>query len=118
MVFYDVKRGLWTVSVQDSRDLDNDGARRIMLDARTGRIVANRHWADGTPGDTVLAWQLPLHSGQAFGLLGRVLVLLAGIATCSLVVTGYAMWWRKLRARRAHAGWASSECGGMLQPAE
>jgi uncharacterized iron-regulated membrane protein len=119
LVQYDLKRGLWTVPVHDPRDLDRHGARRIVVHARTGRVVEDSHWTQGTMGDAVLAWQFPLHSGQAFGLAGRVLVLLAGLATCSAVVTGYLIWWRKLSARRIHAArHGAAPSFGALQPAE
>ena len=118
LISYDAARGLWTVSVRDARDLDDDGARRITLDARTGRVLTDRHWADGTAGDAVVASQFPLHSGKALGTTGRVLILLAGLSTCSLVVTGYLVWWRKLRARRRRPARSDPAPIGALQPAE
>jgi uncharacterized iron-regulated membrane protein len=50
-------------------------------------------------GDTVLAWLHPLHSGEAFGLVGRIVVLLAGITPPLLFVTGVMRWRQKGRAR-------------------
>jgi uncharacterized iron-regulated membrane protein len=46
----------------------------------------------GSAGDRVWAWQNPLHSGHAFGAVGRLLVCLSGIAGLLFVVTGVPLW--------------------------
>ncbi|ULA69531.1 MAG: PepSY domain-containing protein [Nitrospira sp.] len=51
-------------------------------------------------GETFLDWQWPLHSGQAFGMPGRLLVCASGLACPVIYVTGVLMWWRKRRSRR------------------
>lgn len=43
-------------------------------------------------GDVLLNWLHPLHSGEALGLAGRLLVLLSGIGTVLLAVTGLLRW--------------------------
>jgi uncharacterized iron-regulated membrane protein len=97
---YNAAKGLWTMYVHDPRDLAPKNASRIVtIDARTGEMVEDRHFSEGTAGDVIVTWQFPLHSGQVFGWLGRILVLLAGVATCTLVVTGYLVWWRKRLSR-------------------
>lgn len=50
-------------------------------------------------GDTVLAWLHPLHSGEAFGLAGRLTVLFAGLLCPLLFATGVLRWWHKRRAK-------------------
>ncbi|MBM4259546.1 MAG: PepSY domain-containing protein [Deltaproteobacteria bacterium] len=41
----------------------------------------------GTAGDIFLQWMLPLHSGDAFGLPGRLLVCLDGLLCPVLYLT-------------------------------
>ena len=55
---------------------------------------------DFTAGERVLEWLFPLHCGEAFGALGRSLVLLTGLAPLLLYVTGFLRWSHKRRARR------------------
>lgn len=50
-------------------------------------------------GETFLDWQWPLHSGQAFGMPGRLLVCASGLACPVIYATGFLMWWRKRRGR-------------------
>lgn len=41
----------------------------------------------------------PIHTGQVFGWLTRILVFLLGIAVVEMCVTGVYLWWRKQTAR-------------------
>ena len=43
---------------------------------------------------------LPLHSGTDFGLLGQIVLLLAGMALMMLALTGPVMWWQTRRPKR------------------
>jgi len=47
--------------------------------------------------------QWPLHSGQAFGMTGRILVFLTGLACPVLFVTGMMRWRQKRRAHKLKA---------------
>ena len=46
---------------------------------------------------TVLEWQEPLHTGSAFGMAGRTLVCITGLAASLGIVTGLLSWLRRLR---------------------
>ena len=72
----------------------------VWIDPYRGQIVAARDAGRRGGGDAVLAWLHPLHGGEAFGLAGRLLVLLSGGAAVALFVTGVLRW----RARRRRAG--------------
>lgn len=98
---YNAAKGLWWVRLDDPRDMDGIGRRWVFVDARDGRVLADRHATDGSAGDVVLAWQYPLHSGKAFGWPGRILVLAAGVGVCVFSVTGILIWNRKRAARQA-----------------
>jgi uncharacterized iron-regulated membrane protein len=77
------------------------GRRQIVLDQYTGQIL---HVADpltGKGGNVFLQWQWPLHSGQVLRMVGRILVLLSGIACVTLFVTGVIRWLQKRRVRSA-----------------
>lgn len=87
----------------DERDVDSHGRRLLTIDANSGAILADQHAASGSAGDVFLMWQYPLHSGKAFGWLGRLVIFLSGIALCVLCVTGLVVWWRKRRGRRGNA---------------
>ena len=62
-----------------------------------GRVAGTRHDNGTTAGDEFFAWQYPLHSGKAFGLAGRLLVLGGGVVTLWLCLGGIRLWWRRRR---------------------
>lgn len=64
----------------------------VWLDPYTGAVLATRDGRQESGGDVVLNWLHPLHGGEAFGLLGRLLVLLSGLFATALVITGWRRW--------------------------
>ena len=79
---------------------DNDVSPRfpkttVWLDQYSGKILAIRDINNDHDGDIFLRWLHPLHSGQAFGLTGRIIVCLSGIWPIILFVTGIIRWRQK-----------------------
>lgn len=73
--------------------------RFVSVDQFSGAILDVRDpMTRRSAGETFLDWQWPLHSGQAFGLTGRLLVFISGLACPIIYATGFLMWWRKRRA--------------------
>jgi uncharacterized iron-regulated membrane protein len=71
------------------------GNALLLIDARSGEVRRRVDASTRTGGDTFLAWQAPLHTGEAFGLFGRAVVAIAGLAPTLLFVTGSIMWMRR-----------------------
>lgn len=72
--------------------------RCVVIDQYTGKVLQVSASGAETGGNTFVAWQWPLHSGQAFGLAGRILVLFSGLALPVLFVTGVMRWLHKRRS--------------------
>lgn len=72
----------------------------VWVDQYSGAVLAQRDPRIQSAGDTLLAWLHPLHSGEAFGLPGRLLILFTGILPPVLFVTGAIRWGQKRKARR------------------
>jgi uncharacterized iron-regulated membrane protein len=64
----------------------------VWLDPYDGRVLAVRDERADSGGDTLLTWLHPLHSGEAFGLVGRWLVFVSGLLPAVLFVTGLWRW--------------------------
>jgi uncharacterized iron-regulated membrane protein len=73
---------------------------QVWIDPWTGAVLAVRDARSDGAGDTVLAWLHPLHSGEALGMPGRLLVLASGFLPALLFATGVIRWRQKARARR------------------
>lgn len=74
------------------------GNSRVSVDPFTGDVVAIHTLKSAPWGKTVTSWFYPLHTGEAGGLPMRILWLCAGLAPCTLFVTGCLMTWRRRRA--------------------
>ena len=90
------------------------GVGRVWVDQYQGDCLATRDWRTFTLADTYFRVQLALHSGDAFGLLGRWLFCLAGLVPSALYVTGFIMWRRRSKLPSA----LSAETSGQLKPQE
>ena len=76
------------------------GESVVWVDQYSGQSLAIRDSRQSTAADAFLSWQFPLHNGEAFGLVGRWIVFVSGLAPAVLYVTGCGIWWRKRRSRR------------------
>lgn len=75
--------------------------RYIAIDQYSGGILDVRAPdARRSAGETFLDWQWPLHSGNAFGWLGRILVFLCGLACPIIYFTGVIRWIQKRRIQK------------------
>ena len=93
--------GTYTVckdGVQESGSLIH--RRCVVVDRYSGAILDVDDPTTGSVGEVFTDWQWPLHSGQAFGWTGRILVFLSGLACPVLFVTGIIRWLQKSRAKR------------------
>lgn len=75
----------------------------IWVDQYSGNILQVHNPAEFTAGDTFIHWLHPLHSGEAFDMPGRLLVLLTGLSCPILFVTGLMRWQQKCCAQRSRA---------------
>jgi uncharacterized iron-regulated membrane protein len=69
----------------------------VWIDQYSGDILSVRNVTNDAAGDTFLRWLHPLHSGEAFGLMGRIVVCLAGLLPLLLFSTGVIRWRQKRR---------------------
>jgi uncharacterized iron-regulated membrane protein len=84
------------------------GATRISVDSGDGSVlrVADPERASG--GDRFLAWLFPLHTGEAFGLAGRIFISLFGLVPLAFFVTGLVVW---VKIRKMETGLARRASG-------
>ncbi|WP_426171644.1 PepSY-associated TM helix domain-containing protein [Pseudoduganella sp. R-34] len=83
---------------------EGDGSTRVSVDAVSGAVLRVRDPLNAASGDTFMNWQFPLHTGEAFGMAGRVLVSFSGLAPLAFMVTGLVLWLgRRAMHRKARA---------------
>jgi uncharacterized iron-regulated membrane protein len=90
-------RGVYRIALREAGDDSERGAIVVFVDPRSRSVLRQLDPATQTSGDTFLAYQRPLHEGDALGIGGRVAVSVVGSLPALFVVTGTMMW---LRSRR------------------
>ncbi len=89
-----------SASVAYGRLGNRRAADRYDLDPVTGRITGFTPYADTTPAGKVRGWIYSLHVGSWGGTVTRLLSFVAALVGATLPLTGYYLWFRRLRARR------------------
>jgi uncharacterized iron-regulated membrane protein len=72
---------------------------RMYIDANSGKKIAQYGFLQGSIADKLLFLQLPLHSGKILGSIGQGIMLVFGIMTLLISVTGIIIWWKKHSSR-------------------
>ena len=80
------------------------GATRISIDSGDARVLRVIDPERARGGDQFLSWLFPLHTGEAFGLAGRIFVSLFGFIPLVFFVTGLVIW---IKLRAAKTGFES-----------
>lgn len=90
------------VSMKGEDDLTAEvGMTKIYVNAISGELLHVHNRSNETVGDTFNAWQLPLHTGRVFGIIGQIIILLSGIIITIICVTGFLIYAKKAKAREA-----------------
>ncbi len=72
-----------------------DGATRITIDAFNAKVLQIRNPLQAPAGDAFLGWLFPLHTGEAWGIYGRIFMSCFGIMPLLFMVTGIAIWLKR-----------------------
>lgn len=70
-------------------------ASKVWVDSYTGAILATLDPNQFSAGETLINLAFPIHSGEVFGLPGRLIIFASGLMPLALYITGLAQWWRK-----------------------
>jgi uncharacterized iron-regulated membrane protein len=90
----------YTICKNDVVDTGSFLHRRcVVIDPYNSKVLDVDDPAIGTAGEVFTHWQWPLHSGQAFGWTGRILVFIAGLICPVLFVTGVIRYLQKQKAK-------------------
>jgi uncharacterized iron-regulated membrane protein len=97
-------RGYYQLRFLAPDDIVDAGTRRVYVSGRDGAVLGRIDELRGTPADFFRIWQFPLHSGQGFGMPGRVAICAAGLLPLLFAFTGLWLWRRRVKLRRAAPG--------------
>ena len=81
------------VGVRHERAFD-----RMVLHPSTAQVLKHERYVNKNAGNKLIASIFPLHSGQYFGLAGRVAVMLTSLCMPLFALTGWLMYLKRRRA--------------------
>lgn len=70
-----------------------------MVDRLTGELRIFQDAATVPAGTAAIDWLLPIHSGEVYGIMRRVIMSMVGLTLAFLVISGFTMWLSKRRYR-------------------
>jgi vanillate O-demethylase ferredoxin subunit len=73
----------------------------LVLDGATGEVKRYMPYAKTSLGNKVYNWGVAIHTGQAGGWIGALMVFSAAMAIPVLAYSGIMSWWRRRRSRQA-----------------
>ena len=74
---------------------------QLWYDGYTGEVLGRYEAASLPAGNRIFDWLLPIHTGEVFGLFGRLLFTLGALALPALAITGVWQWSLRRRLQRA-----------------
>jgi len=101
--FPEDEEGVYFVGKPEIDEVNQKEAyRRLWIDQYSGKIIHLRESNMRTAGDIFVEWLYPLHTGEAFGFTGQLIILISGLIPLLLYVTGVNRWLQKRQANQFH----------------
>jgi uncharacterized iron-regulated membrane protein len=89
-----------SVTVANAASFQQRGRVQLAVDPYRGDVLSKLAFEDRSPGAQARIWLRFLHTGEAFGLTGKIIAVLASIGSLFLVYTGFALSYRRFFARK------------------
>jgi uncharacterized iron-regulated membrane protein len=103
LVMPTAKRPWYRVRVRQPDELRRVyGSTTLFVDARDGSVLGEQDPFRQPPGTLLFEALVPIHTGEAFGLAGRIVVQLLAVWLLAMLVLGVTLWWKR-RATKAPA---------------
>jgi sulfite reductase (NADPH) flavoprotein alpha-component len=72
---------------------------RMSVHPTTGAIINHEVFADRSAGNYIAGSMMPLHSGSYFGVIGKLIVMMASLAMPAFAITGWMLYLKRRRSR-------------------
>ena len=90
-------------------DLTPGGRSRVIVDQYTGSVLYAEGSRTAPAGTRMVIVNRAIHTGDIFGIPSKVVMSLASLMAAMQVVTGVAMWWKRVRVGGGKKGVRSQE---------
>jgi uncharacterized iron-regulated membrane protein len=93
-------KATYLVALRFPEDLTPGGRSWVNVDQYSGQPLGEQNSRTVAAGTRTIIWNRAIHTGDAYGLLTKTLLSLSSLMLVVQAITGYSMWWKKLRARQ------------------
>lgn len=93
-------KGSYLVAVRFPEDLTPGGRSWVNVDQYNGRVLGLQNSRTVAAGTRTIIINRAIHTGDLFGYPTKILVALSSLMLVIQAITGYYMWWKKLRVRQ------------------
>ncbi len=102
IVFPQTAQDVYLVGKREANEVNRHHPyRQLWLDQYSGKVLHAQDASSRTAGDVFDEWLYPLHTGEAFGLTGQLIILTLGLIPLVLYATGVIRWLQKRKAQQA-----------------
>jgi uncharacterized iron-regulated membrane protein len=90
----------YLISLHYPEDLTPGGRSWVNIDQFSGKVVSSQDSRTVAAGTRAIILNRATHTGDLYGYPTKILVSLSSLMLVIQAITGYYMWWRKLRVRQ------------------
>jgi len=90
----------YVISLHYPEDLTPGGRTWANVDAFSGKVVNQQDSRTVAMGTRTIIWNRRIHTGDLFGWPTKLLMSLSCVMLIVQAITGYFLWWKRLRARQ------------------
>jgi uncharacterized iron-regulated membrane protein len=96
-------KGAFVIALHYPEDLTPGGRSFITIDQYTGKALVSQDSRSVAWGTRTIIYNRAIHTGDIFGYTSKIVMSLTCLLLISQAITGYFLWWKKLRAKQERA---------------
>lgn len=89
------QNGVYTVSYLDDKSIHDRARNSIKIDTKSNQIVEHTNFSDQPLLEKLLKSNYSLHTGDYFGIVGKIVMFLGSLAMVLFFVTGTMMYYKR-----------------------
>ena len=89
----------YLVALRYPEDLTAGGRSWVNVDQFSGKVLSLQNSRTVAAGTRAIIYNRAIHTGDIFGVVTKTLMCVSSLMLIIQAITGYFMWWKKLRAR-------------------
>lgn len=99
--FPTAENAMWSLTLKQPGELQRAyGKTRVFVSATDGHVIAQIDALSKSAAARFVDLLFPIHTGEAAGIVGRIVTLTIGLWLLSMIVLGLLLWWTRRRTAR------------------